>query len=210
MIKIDQSSNKQQLGFLNIISGPMFSGKTSELLKEIKKLIDSGISKEEILIIKPDIDKRYSKIDIITHNGKSVEKDLSLKVSVVPVDFELREFVIQKDKVKFIFLDEIQFFTSPSFVSDVKDLVIDWHMVIFGCGLDSDCFIVPFNHMPNLLAIADEVTKLKTVCHSCKSFTATKTKAKQKEILEHQPDGENNLVQVGGNDMYEAVCNNCY
>lgn len=174
-------------GKIKVITGPMFSGKSEELLREINILSIVGI---ETLIIKPKIDNRFSENKIISRNGRQVES------IVVSNTKELKELF--NSKYKTIIIDEAQFFDEELyfFVNELANKGV--HVIV--SGLDMDFQMKPFSVMANISAIADNILKLKAVCMLCKQeANASFRKNMSKETL-----------QLGDVDEYEARCRKCH
>ncbi|MBQ2350469.1 MAG: thymidine kinase [Cytophagales bacterium] len=174
------------VGRVEVIVGPMFSGKTEELLRRVRRL---KYSKQKYMLFKHSLDKRYSS-DSITSHCKDSEK-------CIPVcdSSELLECVEKNmSSVDVIAIDETQFF-------DNKIVDVAWKLANAGkrvivAGLDMDYLGKTFGSMGDLLAIADSVMKVKAVCYVCGEDATF-----SKRIVQN-----NNTVVVGGAEMYTAVC----
>lgn len=175
-------------GKLTVITGPMYSGKSSELLHKGERHI---LAKQKVVYIKPAIDTRYSKSAIVTHIGKSVdalviEKDMYIT--------DMKE-IIDADVV---LIDELQFF-GPSIIVDIL-LLIGKGKIIYAAALDLDFKAEPFSVTSYALAISDEVMKLKAVCEVCgRDAMLSFRKSKSKE-----------LIELGEKDSYIPVCRTCF
>jgi thymidine kinase len=181
---------------LEVITGPMFSGKTEEL---IRRLTRHQIAGKEVLAIKPQIDNRYAEDAIVSHSGGSFEALVIPESGIVPDDSDYRS-VFNKDVVAF---DEIQFFGENHVEWLIQDL-LKQRVMILVAGLDKDAWGEPFGKlMPKLLAISDDVTKLTAVCHVC-GEDATMTQKLG------EPDTKETQVEVGGLELYEARCRDCW
>ena len=174
-------------GSIEVVCGPMFSGKTEELIRRVKR---AQIAKQKIQIFKPVIDNRYSKTKVVSHS--------SLKIEAVPV--RSSDEIIQKtlDSTRIVAIDEIQFF-DEGIIQVVSRLARRGCRVICA-GLDQDFMGSPFGPMPHLLSIADEVLKVQAICTVC-GAPASKTFRKKEEKNIDQ-------VLVGESDLYEARCRN--
>ena len=171
---------------IEVITGCMFSGKTSELIRRIRVIRRGG---KQAIIFKPDIDNRYSANAVVTHDMDE-EKSVTVKSA--------KEILkhLPKDKVV-IGVGEAQFF--DSYLVDVlEDLNKKGYRIIVA-GLDMDYNQNPFGIMPILLAIASEVTKLKAICSICGEPTA---------MYSERQTSEKETVLVGVN-QYRAVCHKC-
>lgn len=172
-------------GHLTVICGPMFAGKTTEMLKRI--LWAKNGQQRRALVFKPTFDTRYSKEDIVSHEGlRATAENLSHWPSGT----------IEAD---IVFLDEVQFMAPPQFEGDiiqhVRDLLEAGIDVVAG-GLDSDWQGRAFPVVGELAAMADEVVKLKSVCAVC-GRPASKT---------YKKSGEGSKVELGGAESYEPRC----
>jgi len=175
------------LGGIEVVCGPMFSGKTEELIRRLRL---ARIAKLRVQIFKPMIDNRYSKDHITSH--------INSKFECIPVK-NAREILEKLDDATHVVgIDEAQFFGEE--VIQVCEKLARRRLRVIVAGLDQDAFGVPFGPMPQLLAIADEVMKFKAVCMSCgapaaKSQRLTKDKGQ---------------VVVGAVEKYEARCRFCF
>jgi thymidine kinase len=174
-------------GRIEVICGPMFSGKSSELLRRLKR---ASIAKQEVQVFKPTIDDRYSDNKISTHEKAVMDAVL------VDTASEILASVVPETKV--IGIDEGQFL-GPE-LPEVCDALAQRGVRVIVCGLDQDFSGRPFSPMPEMLAIADEVLKLDAICMVC-GDPATKTYRKSRNA---------GLVEVGGADSYEARCRKCH
>ena len=173
-------------GWIETVCGPMFSGKTEELINRITRVKISGKS---VAILKPKTDDRYSKEYIVSHNQR--------KIKCIIIDKPIDIITITKD-IEVVGIDEIQFFDN-SIVNICIELANNGKRVI-ACGLDKDYAAKPFGPIPLLLAESEYVTKLSSICIQCGdlgSFSKRITK-------------EKNQVVLGESDKYEATCRRCY
>jgi thymidine kinase len=180
-------------GYIEVISGCMFAGKTEELIRRIKTL---EFAKKNVLVFKPALDNRYSNTKVVSHAGSSVES------IVVPDARSILDFV--KDDTDVIAIDEIQFFDE-----DVL-LVCDYlakKVISFMCaGLDTDFRAEPFGVMPRLITDAEFVTKLTAVCMKC-GAPATRT---QRLVNGRPAQYTDPIIMVGAAEAYEARCRHCH
>lgn len=172
-------------GRVEMIVGPMFSGKSEELLRRIHRV---ELASQPYLLIKPSIDNRYSVDEVVSHAGR--------KGKCVLV--ESAEDILNYPLLSVIGIDEAQFL-SGDLVGVVEDLAQRGARVIIAC-LDTDSTGKPFGKMGDLLAVADEVIKLKAVCMVC-GADASKTQRLLSVATQ---------VSVGGTDQYEARCRSCW
>lgn len=174
------------MGWIEVISGCMFSGKTEELIRRLRR---AQIAKQTVAIFKPHIDTRYSAHHIVSHNDQSLQS--------IVVDGA--EEIIQKaSDAQVIGIDEAQFF-SPNLVDVCNDLANQGKRVIVA-GLDQDYRGKPFEPIPQLLAVAEYITKTLAICVICGN-PADKT---QRITNQHE------RVVVGAKNVYEARCRRCF
>lgn len=173
-------------GWIEVIAGCMFSGKTEELIRRLRR---AQIAKQNVRIFKPEIDIRYSNNSIVSHNEQSLP-------SVVIKD--INEVIELSKDAKVIGIDEAQFF-SQDIVEVCNKLANNGKRVIVA-GLDQDYKGIPFEPMPLLLAIAEYITKTLAICVVCGN-PADKTQRK---------NYSSDRVVVGAADIYEARCRNCH
>jgi len=178
---------KGNMGWIEVIVGPMFSGKSEELIRRLRR---AEIGKRRVQIFKPVIDQRYSKNGIVSHSGLEIPSELVTKGS------EILEKVAPRTEV--VGIDEAQFM-GESIVADCARLAELGKRVIVA-GLDTDFMGRPFEPMPRLLAVAEEITKLLAICMSCGN-PAVHT---QRLVASEE------LIVVGAGGMYEARCRRCF
>ena len=179
-------------GWLEVICGPMFSGKSEELIRRLRRVEIAG---QRVLIVKPSVDDRFDVSHIVSHAGA--------KMRAVAVE-NAADALGRSDGYDAIGIDEAQFF-DDEIVDVVRTLVARGRRVVVA-GLDRDFRGEPFGAMPLLLCMAEFVDKLQAVCHAC-GGTATRTQ----RLLDGMPapfDGE--TIQIGALDSYEARCGACY
>lgn len=175
-------------GNIEVICGPMFSGKTEELLRRIRR---AQIARQEVQIFKPKLDNRYHESDVVSHIGQSIP-------AIAVENSDDLMINISKD-TKVVGIDEIQFF-DKNICGLVSELADNGFRVICA-GLDQDHKGVPFGPMPCLLAIADMVDKVSAICTVC-GMPATKSLRINSEI--------DDKIFIGEKDYYEARCRNHY
>jgi thymidine kinase len=175
------------LGWIEVVCGPMFSGKSEELIRRLRR---AEIARQRVQIFKPGIDQRYSSDHIVSHNDTRIHSDCVTTAAEVANKLDLRTEVIG--------IDEAQFLGEP-----MVDLVVRWADMgkrIIIAGLDTDYLGRPFHPMPELLAVADEITKTLAICMQCGN------PAKHTQRLIASED----LIVVGAEGMYEARCRRCF
>jgi len=179
-------STPRNTGWIEVIAGCMFSGKTEELIRRLRR---AKIAKQSVLIFKPKIDIRYSKDKIVSHSEQSLPSVLVESP---------QEILSQSKDAQVIGIDEAQFFTND-LVNIVEQLANEGKRVIIA-GLDQDYTGKPFEPIPQLLATAEYITKTLAICVNCGN-PADKT---QRKIASSE------RVLVGATDSYEARCRKCH
>ncbi len=174
-------------GPIEIICGPMFSGKTEELIRRIKRV---QMARQKVQIFKPIVDNRYHENNVVSHALKEI------KAKAIADPFEV--FQRLYDSTRIVAFDEVQFF-APDIVTVVLKLAKRGIRVICA-GLDQDYKGRPFGPMPELLALADRVDKLSAICTVC-GADASKTYRKKVVGIEKEE-----LLLIGEQDLYEARC----
>ncbi len=173
-------------GWIEVISGCMFSGKTEELIRRLKRV---QIARQEAEIFKPAIDVRYHPEDIVSHDAS--------KVRSTPVDSSYNILLMATD-VKVVGIDEAQFF-DHGIVEVVETLALNGTRVIVA-GLDMDYLGKPFGPMPALLARAEYITKLHAICVVCGEIAN----------YSYRITKNDDQVLLGEKDMYEPRCRYCF
>ena len=178
---------KGSLGWIEVIAGPMFSGKSEELIRRLRR---AEIARQRVQIFKPGIDQRYSDDHIVSHS------DLKIQSEGVRDAADLEKRLDWRTEV--IGIDEAQFLGEG-----IVDLVVrmgDMGKRVIIAGLDTDYLGRPFHPMPELLAVADEIVKVLAICMQC----GNPAKHTQRLIASEE------LVVVGAAGMYEARCRRCF
>jgi thymidine kinase len=170
-------------GSIEVVCGPMFSGKTEELIRRVRR---AQIARQKVQIFKPASDTRYDEEDVVSHNSRAIKSEPVAK----SVDILLR----LKDSTRIVAVDEAQFF-DEDIVMVVRKLAKRGCRVICA-GLDLDYKAKPFGSMPELLAIADSVTKINSICMVC-GAAATRS--------QRMTNDEGQFL-LGEADAYEARC----
>ncbi len=173
-------------GWIEVICGCMFSGKTEELIRRVRR---AKIAKQNVIIFKPKIDNRYSSKEVVSHSEQSLPSTV--------ID-NIEEILITGEKYHVIAIDEAQFF--PNDLVDVCNKLADMGKRVIVAGLDQDYRGIPFEPIPSLLAVAEYITKTLAICVECGN-PADKT---QRKIH----SGER--VLVGAAESYEARCRKCH
>jgi thymidine kinase len=173
-------------GSIELISGSMFSGKTEELIRRLRRAQFAGLRVE---IFKPSLDKRYSETRVVSHDEKSINS--------TPVDNPASILLLAGD-VDVVGIDEAQFFDES--IVDVCNSLADNGIRVLIAGLDMDFMGKPFGPMPALLAIAEYVTKVHAICMRCGNLAQ----------YSHRKSSEAQVVLLGEKDIYEPLCRSCY
>jgi thymidine kinase len=179
-------SERRQNGWVEVICGSMFSGKTEELIRRMKR---AQFANQKMLLFKPIIDDRYHASNIVSHQGTSIQ--------AIPVK-DSSEIVTSWTDEKVIAIDEAQFFDKG--IVTVCNQLADKGVRVILAGLDMDYLGVPFGPMPELLAIAEYVTKVHAICVSCGNLAH----------YSHRISQEEGQVVVGAIEKYQPLCRTCY
>ena len=184
----------RKFGWIECICGSMFSGKSEELLRRIKRGV---IAKQKVLLFKPSIDNRYDENRVSTHNGNSYDS-ISIEKSSDILNF------VKDTQYDIIGIDEIQFFDND-IVKIINKLADDGIRVIVA-GLDMDFKAEPFHPMPEIMAISEMVTKLHAVCNKC-----GKEASRSQRLINGKPAKyDDPVVVIGASESYEARCRHCH
>jgi thymidine kinase len=178
---------KGSIGWIEVVCGPMFSGKSEELIRRLRR---AEIARQRVQIFKPRIDERYSADHIVSHS------ELKIRSEAVRDANELLNRVDVRTEI--IGIDEAQFLGSEVIGAVVR--LADMGKRVIIAGLDTDYLGRPFHPMPELLAVADEITKTLAICMQC----GNPAKHTQRLISSEE------LVVVGATGMYEARCRRCF
>ncbi|MCX6321992.1 MAG: thymidine kinase [Bacteroidia bacterium] len=173
-------------GSIEVITGSMFSGKTEELIRRLRRAQFAGLKVE---IFKPSLDKRYSETRVVSHDDKSIIS--------TPVDNPSAILLLAGD-VDVAGIDEAQFFDSS--IVEVCNKLADDGIRVLIAGLDMDFMGKPFGPMPALLAIAEYVTKVHAICMRCGNLAQYSFRKSE----------EAQIVLLGEKNLYEPLCRNCY
>ncbi len=180
-------------GWVEVICGPMFAGKTEELIRRVKRM---DYAHKKYVIFKPVIDNRYSETEVVSHNKKAVE------AICIQHGSDMKRHL--KKNIQAVVIDEVQFF-DESMLKYVMELADKGYRVICA-GLDTDFRGEPFGVIGSLMAIAESVTKLTAICSKC-GAEATRTQ----RIIDGEPAYyDDPVVLVGANEAYEARCRCCH
>ncbi|MCH7413363.1 thymidine kinase [Belliella sp. R4-6] len=183
---IGAKNKKDKKGHIEVICGSMFSGKTEELIRRLNRAL---IAKQKVEIFKPSIDTRYHDLDVVSHNENAIRS--------TPVNFA-DDIILLAGDCDVVGIDEVQFFDNQ--IINVANTLANSGKRVILAGLDMDFEGKAFEPMPQLLAIAEYVTKVHAICMKCGdlasySFRLSDTKEK---------------VVLGEKESYEARCRKCY
>ncbi len=173
-------------GRIEVVCGSMFSGKTEELIRRMKR---AKFAKQNVEIFKPAIDVRYSEEDVVSHEGNAI--------SSTPIDSSA-SILLMSAGVDVVGIDEAQFFDEH--IVEVCNQLANQGTRVIIAGLDLDFKGKPFGPMPALLAIADEVTKVHAICVRCGSLA----------YVSHRLVSNDKQVLLGETQEYEPLCRECY
>ena len=173
-------------GRIEVICGSMFSGKTEELIRRLKR---AQFAKQRVQIFKPAIDVRYSEEDVVSHDRNAIIS--------TPIDSSSSILLLSSD-VDVVGIDEAQFFDEG--VIEVCNRLANEGIRVIVAGLDMDFRGQPFGPMPNLCAIADEVTKVHAICVKCGNLA----------YISHRLVENDKRVLLGETQEYEPLCRECY
>lgn len=179
-------NNQKKIGAIEVVAGSMFSGKTEELIRRLKRAI---IAKQKVDIYKPAVDVRYSDTEVVSHDENSIHS--------TPVENSANILLLAGD-VDVIGIDEAQFFDKGLVEVVVKLANMGIRVVI--AGLDMDFKGVPFGPIPGLMAVADHITKVHAICVRCGNIAQFSHRLTEKE----------QVVLLGEKDIYEPLCRSCY
>lgn len=174
------------MGWIEVICGSMFSGKTEELIRRLNRAI---IAKQEVEIFKPSIDNRYHVSDVVSHNERAIR--------CTPVQFA-NEILLLVGSCSVVGIDEAQFFDEQ--LVEVCTKLADSGKRVIVAGLDMDFNGKPFGSMPDLMSVAEFITKVHAICVKCGDVAS----------YSFRLGGSSEKVMIGQNDFYEARCRRCF
>lgn len=176
----------QHTGWIEVVCGSMFSGKTEELIRRLKR---AKIANQKVVVFKPKIDTRYDSVKVVSHDTNAID--------AIPVSSSNILLTVSED-VEVIGIDEAQFFDA-NLVSVVQELAARGKRIIIA-GLDMDYRGEPFGPMPDLLAIAEYITKVHAICSACGNLASYSFRT----VL------DNETVLLGEKESYEPRCRSCF
>ena len=178
--------NAGKRGSIEVIAGSMFSGKTEELIRRLRRAMFAGLRVE---IFKPSIDVRYSETRVVSHDEKSIMS--------TPVE-NAQSILLLASGVEVVGIDEAQFFDYS--LIDVCTTLADGGIRVIVAGLDMDFAGKPFGPMPALMAVAEYVSKVHAICVKCGNLAN----------YSHRKIKDDKVVVLGEKDIYEPLCRSCY
>lgn len=178
--------NAGKRGSIEVIAGSMFSGKTEELIRRLRRAMFAGLKVE---IFKPSVDTRYSETRVVSHDEKSITS--------TPVE-NASSILLLSSGVEVVGIDEAQFFDSS--LVDVCTTLADAGTRVIVAGLDMDFAGKPFGPMPALMAVAEYVSKVHAICVRCGNLAN----------YSYRKIKDDKVVMLGEKDIYEPICRSCY
>ena len=176
----------KKAGSIEVICGSMFSGKTEELIRRMKR---AQFAKQKVEIYKPCIDVRYSEDEVVSHDSHSIRSP--------PIDSPASMLLLSSD-VEVVGIDEAQFFDET--IVEVVQTLANRGVRVIIAGLDTDFLGKPFGPMPALMAVAEDIQKVHAICVKCGSPANHS----------HRLSSSDQLVVLGEKDIYEPLCRHCY
>ncbi len=186
MITYPATGEAHRPGRIEVVCGSMFSGKTEELIRRMRR---AQFAKQKVEIFKPTIDTRYSDEEVVSHDHKSIPS--------TPIDSSASILLLCGD-TDVVGIDEAQFFDDG--IVDVCNTLADRGVRVIVAGLDMDYRGIPFGPMPALCAVADDVTKVHAICVKCGRLA----------YLSHRTVENDRRVLLGETQEYEPLCRECY
>jgi thymidine kinase len=185
-MQIEKNNPVNRLGWIEVICGSMFSGKTEELIRRLKR---ARIARQKVEIFKPQVDTRYDETNVVSHDENAIVS--------TPVQ-SASQILLMTNEVDVVGIDEAQFFDDE--LPAVCNQLASSGIRVIIAGLDMDYLGKPFGPMPDLIAIAEDVTKVHAVCMRCGDLAQ----------FTHRKVNDNHLVMLGEMDSYEPLCRRCY
>lgn len=182
---IEPNFKGERRGWVEVICGSMFSGKTEELIRRLKRVKIANLNAE---IFKPAVDTRYDEVKIVSHDEN--------KIHSTPVA-NSQNILLMANNVDVVGIDEAQFFDDQ--ITNVCEKLALQGIRVIVAGLDMDYLGRPFGQMPNLLAIADYITKLHAICVQCGNIAS----------ISYRKTAQEGQVLLGEKDIYEPRCRTC-
>jgi thymidine kinase len=186
LLEVSRGRERARKGWIEVICGSMFSGKTEELIRRLRR---ASIARQKVAIFKPSIDVRYDEINVVSHDENS------LLSTPVPSASQIMLLVTDEEVVG---IDEAQFFDME--LITICNQLADQGVRVIIAGLDMDYLGQPFGPIPHLLATAEFVTKVHAICIRCGSLAQ----------YSHRTVSGDKLVMLGETESYEPLCRECY
>jgi len=183
---VEENRASVKRGWIEVICGSMFSGKTEELIRRLKR---AQFAKQRVEIFKPSVDTRYHDIKVVSHTG--------IEIHSTPVASSSNIFLLAAD-TEVVGIDEAQFFDDE--LPNVCKQLADKGVRVIIAGLDMDFQGKPFGPMPQLLASAEYVTKVHAICVDCGQLA----------YVSHRTVADEKLVLLGETDNYKPLCRQCF
>lgn len=180
------SENHKKSGCIEVVCGSMFSGKTEELIRRLRR---AQFANQVIAIFKPAVDNRYSDVEVVSHDFH--------KISSTPIS-DPKKMLEVGPEVQVVGIDEAQFFDES--LVEVCQQLADRGIRVIVAGLDTDYLGIPFGPMPRLMAVAEDVQKVHAICVKCGNLANHS----------HRLSKSKDLVLLGEKDVYEPLCRDCY
>jgi thymidine kinase len=180
------TKRRPKKGWVEVICGSMFSGKTEELIRRVRR---SQIAGQKVEIFKPQLDTRYAKEDVVSHDKNAIPSTPVLRAADILLNIEAFDVVG---------VDEAQFFDEN--LPDVCDVMANNGIRVIVAGLDMDFSGKPFGPIPELLSRAEFVTKVHAICMTCGDLA----------VYSHRITEQDDLVVLGEKEHYEPLCRSCY
>ena len=182
----NSTNNKQEAGWIEVVCGSMFSGKTEELIRRLKR---ARIAKMKVEIFKPAIDVRYDEVKVVSHDKN--------EIASTPVQTSSNILLLASD-IEVVGIDEAQFFDDE--LPDVCNQLANRGIRVIVAGLDLDFQGKPFGPMPQIMATAEYVTKVHAICMRCGKLAH----------ISHRTAHNDKLVMLGETESYEPLCRTCF
>jgi thymidine kinase len=183
---LETTNNDRKRGWIEVIVGSMFSGKTEELIRRLRR---AQFAKQKVEIFKPTVDTRYDEFKVVSHQG--------IEIHSTPVPSSANILLLAND-VDVVGIDEAQFFDNE--LPYVCNQLADRGIRVIVAGLDLDYTGKPFGPIPNLIATAEYVTKVHAICMQCGNLA----------YVSHRKTTEESLVLLGETESYEPLCRHCF
>lgn len=181
-----KKNNNDKIGWIEVIVGSMFSGKTEELIRRLNR---AKIARLRVEIFKPAIDTRYDDEDVVSHNENAIKS--------TPIE-SAEQILFYSNEVDVVGIDEAQFFDNQ--LASVCNQLANRGVRVIVAGLDMDFMGKPFGPIPHIMAVAEYVTKVHAICIQCGSLAHHS----------HRTIQGDDLVVLGETDSYEPLCRKCF